>query len=183
MVEVTSVAWRMWDCIKKPIQYVSCSALIDIPIGVVNQVASSILFHFVHKVGLANAGVDLKKATKYYSEFPARSYKNIIMVSVSEELVFRLLLPFTIKLVSKDYIREREVNLFPGCQVELNSLIAFVASTIIFGVLHLSNGTGFPQVIWATSVGISLGILKEKAGILSSIFAHMTQNIISSAPK
>lgn len=59
--------------------------------------------------------------------------------------------------------------------------VALIASSIFFGVLHLSGKQQWPYMIWATIVGIVLGYSALATGnLLIPIIAHILTNLISS---
>ncbi|NEP46536.1 MAG: CPBP family intramembrane metalloprotease, partial [Okeania sp. SIO2H7] len=59
--------------------------------------------------------------------------------------------------------------------------VALIASSIFFGVLHLSGKQQWPYMVWATIVGIVLGYSALATGnLLIPIIAHILTNLISS---
>ncbi len=85
------------------------------------------------------------------------------------------------------------LGLLPGLSEELlfrgimlpafgMDLIAVIASSLIFGVLHLSSWQQWPYVVWATLVGFFLGYTALLTGNLAiPIVAHIITNWVSSA--
>ncbi|MBE9129595.1 MULTISPECIES: CPBP family intramembrane glutamic endopeptidase [unclassified Coleofasciculus] len=64
--------------------------------------------------------------------------------------------------------------------VGLNPL-GVVASSLVFGILHLSGSQQWPYVVWATVVGLLLGFSAVFTGnLLVPIVAHVATNWISS---
>jgi hypothetical protein len=64
--------------------------------------------------------------------------------------------------------------------VGLNA-IGLVASSVLFGVLHLSGPQQWPYVVWATAVGFLLGYSALATGnLLVPIVAHVVTNLVSS---
>ena len=60
--------------------------------------------------------------------------------------------------------------------------VALIASSIFFGVLHLSGKQQWPYTIWATIVGLILGYSALATGnLLIPIIAHTLTNLISSS--
>ncbi len=60
--------------------------------------------------------------------------------------------------------------------------VALVASSVFFGVLHLSGREQWPYMIWATIVGFVLGYSALVTGnLLIPIIAHILTNLISSS--
>lgn len=56
-----------------------------------------------------------------------------------------------------------------------------VASSLLFGVLHLSGPQQWPYVVWATAVGLLLGFSALATGnLLVPIVAHIVTNLLSS---
>lgn len=84
------------------------------------------------------------------------------------------------------------LGLLPGLSEELlfrgvmlpalgSDYIAVIASSICFGVLHLSGSQQWPYVIWATIIGIILGYSALIGGnLLIPIVAHILTNFLSS---
>ena len=59
---------------------------------------------------------------------------------------------------------------------------ALIASSVFFGVLHLSGRQQWPYMIWATIVGIVLGYSALATdNLLIPIIAHVLTNLISSS--
>lgn len=62
------------------------------------------------------------------------------------------------------------------------NLLAVIVSSLVFGVLHLSNLQQWPYVIWATIVGFLLGYTALITGNLYvPIIAHILTNWVSSS--
>ncbi|NET44585.1 CPBP family intramembrane glutamic endopeptidase [Okeania sp. SIO2B3] len=60
--------------------------------------------------------------------------------------------------------------------------VALIASSIFFGVLHLSGKQQWPYMVWATIVGMVLGYSALVTGnLLIPIIAHILTNLISSS--
>lgn len=56
-----------------------------------------------------------------------------------------------------------------------------VASSLLFGILHLSGPQQWPYVVWATTVGLLLGFSALATGnLLVPIVAHIVTNLLSS---
>ena len=59
--------------------------------------------------------------------------------------------------------------------------LALIASSVFFGVLHLSGKQQWPYMVWATIVGMVLGYSALATGnLLIPIIAHILTNLISS---
>jgi membrane protease YdiL (CAAX protease family) len=64
--------------------------------------------------------------------------------------------------------------------VGLNA-IGVVASSLLFGILHMSGRQQWPYVVWATTVGLLLGFSALATGnLLVPIVAHVVTNLVSS---
>ncbi|MGB3508935.1 MAG: CPBP family intramembrane glutamic endopeptidase [Microcoleaceae cyanobacterium] len=77
-----------------------------------------------------------------------------------------------------------EELLFRGVMLSALGLdtVALIASSIFFGVLHLSGKQQWPYVVWATIVGFVLGYSALVTGnLLIPIIAHILTNLISSS--
>lgn len=76
-----------------------------------------------------------------------------------------------------------EELLFRGVMLPAVGLNAtgVVASSLLFGVLHLSGPQQWPYVVWATAVGLLLGFSALATGnLLVPIVAHIVTNLLSS---
>jgi membrane protease YdiL (CAAX protease family) len=76
-----------------------------------------------------------------------------------------------------------EELLFRGVMLPAVGLNAtgVVASSLLFGVLHLSGPQQWPYVVWATAVGLLLGLSALLTGnLLVPIVAHIVTNWLSS---
>jgi membrane protease YdiL (CAAX protease family) len=76
-----------------------------------------------------------------------------------------------------------EELLFRGVMLPAVGLDAtgVVASSLLFGVLHLSGPQQWPYVVWATAVGLLLGFSALATGnLLVPIVAHIVTNLLSS---
>lgn len=77
-----------------------------------------------------------------------------------------------------------EELLFRGVMLSALGLdtVALIASSILFGILHLSGKQQWPYVVWATIVGLVLGYSALATGnLLIPIIAHILTNLISSS--
>ncbi|MDE5072940.1 MAG: CPBP family intramembrane metalloprotease [Trichodesmium sp. St18_bin3_1_1] len=77
-----------------------------------------------------------------------------------------------------------EELLFRGVALSALGLdtVALIASSVFFGVLHLSGRQQWPYMIWATIVGLVLGYSALATGnLLIPIIAHILTNLISSS--
>jgi hypothetical protein len=56
-----------------------------------------------------------------------------------------------------------------------------IATSLLFGVLHLSGPQQWPYVVWASIVGLLLGLSALATGnLLVPIVAHIGTNLLSS---
>lgn len=61
------------------------------------------------------------------------------------------------------------------------NVIGLVASSLLFGVLHLSSPQQWPYVVWASTVGLLLGYSALAThNLLVPIIAHIVTNLVSS---
>lgn len=62
------------------------------------------------------------------------------------------------------------------------NIVGLIASSICFGVLHMSGRNQWPYVVWATAVGLLLGYSAIVTGnLLVPVVAHIVTNLISSS--
>ncbi len=76
-----------------------------------------------------------------------------------------------------------EELLFRGVMLPAVGLNAtgVLASSVLFGILHLSGPQQWPYVVWATAVGLLLGFSALATGnLLVPIVAHIVTNLLSS---
>ena len=76
-----------------------------------------------------------------------------------------------------------EELLFRGVMLPAVGLNAtgLVASSLLFGIMHLSGPQQWPYVVWATAVGLLLGFSALATGnLLVPIVAHVVTNLVSS---
>ncbi len=76
-----------------------------------------------------------------------------------------------------------EELLFRGVMLPAIGLnaVGLVASSLLFGVLHLSGPQQWPYVVWASIVGLLLGFSALATGnLLVPIVAHVGTNLLSS---
>lgn len=76
-----------------------------------------------------------------------------------------------------------EELLFRGVMLPAIGLnaIGLIASSLLFGVLHLSGRQQWPYVVWASTVGLLLGFSALATGnLLVPIVAHVATNLVSS---
>jgi len=76
-----------------------------------------------------------------------------------------------------------EELLFRGVMLPAIGLnaVGVIISSLVFGVLHLSGSQQWPYVVWATIVGVLLGVSAVGTGnLLVPIVAHVATNWLSS---
>ncbi|HBY76884.1 MAG TPA: CPBP family intramembrane metalloprotease, partial [Cyanobacteria bacterium UBA11148] len=76
-----------------------------------------------------------------------------------------------------------EELLFRGVMLPAVGLnpVGVLASSLVFGILHLSGPQQWPYVVWATIVGLLLGFSALITGnLLVPIVAHVVTNWVSS---
>jgi uncharacterized protein len=62
------------------------------------------------------------------------------------------------------------------------NIVGLIASSLCFGVLHMSGRSQWPYVVWATAVGLLLGYSAMVTGnLLVPVVAHIVTNLISSS--
>jgi len=140
---------------------------------VANHCINSCISGFLEK----SQPVNLERMNKYI-DFIMRNPKAVIVKGpVLEELVFRgLLQPVLTKGVAFIY-GDKEIEVF-NHKIKIAEAVGVTASSVLFGMAHLTNGTGVQQVISTTLTGLVLGTLKNRYGLLSATSAHMTNNAI-----
>jgi hypothetical protein len=123
-----------------------------------------------------------------------------VAITVASSLVYRLWpayrqsADFYLQLVLKPLVLPDLIwlGLLPGMSEELLfrgvmlpavglNATGLVASSLLFGILHLSGPQQWPYVVWATAVGLLLGFSAVATGnLLVPIVAHIVTNLVSS---
>ena len=123
-----------------------------------------------------------------------------VAITVASSLVYRLWpayrqsADFYLQLVLKPLVLPDLIwlGLLPGMSEELLfrgvmlpavglNATGLVASSLLFGILHLSGPQQWPYVVWATAVGLLLGFSAVATGnLLVPIVAHVVTNLVSS---
>ncbi len=121
-------------------------------------------------------------------------------ITIASSLVYRLWpayrqsADFYLQLVLKPLVLPDLIwlGLLPGMSEELLfrgvmlpavglNAIGVVASSLLFGILHMSGRQQWPYVVWATTVGLLLGFSALATGnLLVPIVAHVVTNLVSS---
>lgn len=113
-----------------------------------------------------------------YTEMVQMSFwDTAIKAPLIEEVVFRFVIQNTFKWIANAILPDQNIEIFSH-PMKLATLVAVVATAVLFGSAHLGSGLGIIHFILATISGITYGILKENFGLRSSIAAHVTNNAI-----
>lgn len=123
-----------------------------------------------------------------------------VVITVASSLVYRLWpayrqsADFYLQLVLKPLVLPDIIwlGLLPGMSEELLfrgvmlpavglTPTGLIATSLLFGILHLSGPQQWPYVVWATVVGLLLGYSAIATGnLLVPIVAHVVTNLLSS---
>lgn len=123
-------------------------------------------------------GITLASSTVYYLWKEYRQSADYYLELVLKPLVIPDLLWLGLLPGLSEELLFRGVML-PAFGLNLEGLIF---SSLCFGVLHLSTPKQWPYVVWATVVGMLLGVSAVLTGnLLVPIVAHISTNLISSA--
>ncbi|MBS3904178.1 MAG: CPBP family intramembrane metalloprotease [Simkania sp.] len=97
---------------------------------------------------------------------------------IIEEFLCRGLLLHALKHVATTIFTNRSILLPLGIAMPASTIAAIIISSVIFGMLHLSNDHegATDQVILCTLGGLTYGVLAESFGITASIGAHIANN-------
>lgn len=128
--------------------------------------------------GLGDIGVNMEMSDAYEEAVFLNPFNAIVQAPVFEELVFRETIQTTFMVLAEQILPDSDIEVF-STQIKLSALVSIVATSILFGLAHLQNGTGLVQCVLATLSGLLLGYLKHEYGLSSSIAAHMTNNTIA----
>lgn len=139
-----------------PLQWSSLSVLGGIGLGLGITAASSVIYR-------------LWKSYRYSADY----YLELVIKPLAlPDLIWLGLLPGM-----------SEELLFRGVMLPALGLTWFgiVLSSLCFGVLHFSGSQQWAYVIWATVIGVVLGLSAVLTGnLLVPIVAHITTNLVSS---
>lgn len=123
-----------------------------------------------------------------------------VLITAASSLVYRLWpayrqsADFYLELVLKPLVLPDLIwlGLLPGMSEELLfrgvmlpaiglNTVGVVATSLLFGILHLSGSQQWPYVIWASAVGLLLGFSAVATdNLLVPIVAHVITNLLSS---
>lgn len=157
---VLMIVAKVWQAIGSvpllPVTISLNATLFGLGIAIIISVASSFVYRFWSAY---------QRSADYYLELVLKPlvWADLIWLGLlpglSEELLFRgVMLP----------------------ALGLN-LAAVMISSVLFGILHLSGQQQWPYVVWATIVGIALGMSALVTGnLLVPIVAHIATNLMSS---
>lgn len=150
---------RIWTFFE-PFQFPTALDSADAGIGVVLGVGISALSILVYRLWPA-----YQRSTDYYLDFvlaPLALSDAIwigLLPGMSEELLFRGVM-------------------LPAIGLNMTGLLV---SSACFGVLHMSSQQQWPYAIWASVIGVVLGLSALMTGnLLVPIAAHVTTNFVSS---
>ena len=123
-------------------------------------------------------GIDPVMAPGYEEFIPVNLFYVSVVGHILEEFAFRGTFQDVFKKIGEAILPDIDVPLFSNRKIKLAVLIAVIANSIFFGLLHFFGG-GIIQVCTATIGGLVLGTMKETQGMSSSISAHITNNSIA----
>jgi hypothetical protein len=137
-------------------------------------------------ITIINLGLNLlckvKDGSKYNKEIVDHPLEVALLAPVIEELIFRGAMQplFTRAIV---WLAPTATAAFFGSGLGTATVVSIVATSVLFGLLHLGNkdvneNVHF-QVVYAGILGIPLGILAVQFGLGASIAAHIAINTIS----
>lgn len=134
-----------------------------------------ILAGAIHLAGWSRVLANQEAGEVYTKLLLENVFKVAVVIPVIEEVIFRVIVQGTFHWIAQKVFPDRDISIFSH-QIKLAALVSVVASAILFGLAHYSNGMGITQLVACTVMGLILGALREKTGILSSISAHITNN-------
>ncbi len=150
--------WLFFDtsAVLLPLQWSGLALLVGIGTGLGITAASALMYRIWEAY---------RKSADYYLEL-------VIRPLVLPDLIWLGLLPGM-----------SEELLFRGVMLPALGLTWFglILSSLCFGILHFSGSQQWPYVVWATVIGVVLGLSALLSGnLLVPIVAHITTNLISS---
>lgn len=128
--------------------------------------------------GVAKAGHDPIKAAEYTKFILENFWKIAVIGPVIEEIIFRVVIQGCFDFLATKIFQDKEVEIF-SYKIKLATLVSVVATSILFGLAHYSNGLGIAQVIGTTISGVILGVLRDQYNPLASMAAHITNNTLA----
>lgn len=125
--------------------------------------------------GLADAFTDPAAGDEYMKEVLGNFQGTVLWGPLIEEIVFRGICQSCLMEIAEGVLPDKDVKIFSHT-IKLSALVAIVATSILFGLAHLSSGLGILHVVMATFGGIVMGLLKHHYGLTASAAAHVTNN-------
>lgn len=122
-------------------------------------------------------------ASKKLSELYIKHVQNQLFTTIFlspflEEILFRFMIHHAIYSRLTQILPDINVDIF-SYHIKLAELVSIVATSVLFGSLHLTSGLGLSHAILSTVSGITLGLLYHEFGPVTSTTAHVTVNAIA----
>ncbi len=124
---------------------------------------------------LSQGGIEVVQELNEEGPYLARLFDEVVWVPFLEEFICRVLILGACKWVAVKIVPDHPVEILGVVKLPLSTLVAIVASGIIFGALHFPDG-GLGLMLVCSMSGILYGIVKEQVGLLGSYVAHGLNN-------
>jgi membrane protease YdiL (CAAX protease family) len=177
-----STATSQWKSLIPVIATIACALLfspifaIGFKIGLL--CASILVIPIVAIVGCGKEKKSDKDSNLIGSIF--NTYHTCILAPAYEELIFRGGIQTGVKLIAERLLPAMTVPLLMGPPVAVASLVAVVATSILFGLGHLVlRGSTF-NAVYSGMTSLIDGALKVNHGLAASIGSHMANNTMVS---
>lgn len=181
---IPSTRTEKWSYLTPIIGMLSLGLFFDqqIPIGIAIGFGSCALSYLTvtilskkHAIRAKDITNSTKTNRRDYYQF---SFKNEVISTlvcpIFEELLFRgIVQPCLLQSIL--FIAPTACCAFAKTSFSLNTSMALVSTSVLFGLAHKINGSNI-QAISTTISGIMYGILMIRFGIAPAIAAHMTHN-------
>lgn len=147
--------------------------------GIADVFASEEFIRERKSYNFSETSVEFQEENDWFiaEDFTVEFIRTTLFEAAYEEVIFREILPgIFLNPVSSAIFGDKEVEVFSH-KMKFASLVSIVASSVLFGAAHLSNGSGLGQAIPCAVAGFAYGMLRHKFGIISSISAHTIDNL------
>jgi len=149
--------------------------LVGAAVGVVNTISSIALTQLLLKQ------VPPTQEDEQYVRLVTESvFKSAVIGPILEEVIFRGVLQPSLRWIVSVWLPDVSLKVAFIPPMALASMISVVATSVLFGFMHLTNNHSYKkfQALHATGIGIVYGVLAANYGLGASIGAHIMSNTI-----
>ncbi len=154
---------------------------IGIAVGAANWAAQSVgalvVVYAHNKCRTEERGVSENRVS-YIKVSLEDAYWTVLILPIVEEGIFRGLLQPLLGYGIKSLVPLASAP-FLGTGLSIAVSVSVVASSLIFGLAHLSNKIGYLPPILATVSGVVYGVLAARLSLSASIASHVVNNTLA----